>query len=152
MLYGKMIEQPRNVGFFSDVSKGYKYSNVVSKAKKMTPELGALLNYVNKYLGASYNGILVNQYESGEDYISKHSDDERGLDPVVGVVALSLGSVRKFRVRDKTTGKILIDVPTLETSMIQMAGNFQKEFTHEIPKEKRVSGERISFTFRYHVD
>ena len=151
-LYGKIISQPRNVGFFSDVSKGYRYSNVVSKAKKMTPELTALLKYVNKFLGASYNGILVNQYETGEDYISKHSDDEKGLDPNIGVVSMSLGAVRKFRIRDKTSGKIVIDVPTLERSMIQMAGNFQKEFTHEVPKEKRVPGERVSFTFRYHVD
>lgn len=151
-LYGKIIAQPRNVGFFSDVSKGYKYSNVVSKAKKMTPELTALLNYTNRVLGASYNGILVNQYESGNDYISKHSDDERGLDPKVGVVSMSLGAVRTFRIRDKATNKIVCNVPTLEDSMIQMAGNFQNEFTHEIPKEKRVPGERISFTFRYHVD
>jgi alkylated DNA repair dioxygenase AlkB len=151
-LYGKTIAQPRNVGFFSDVSKGYKYSSSVSKAKKMTPELTALLNYVNKFLGASYNGILVNQYESGNDYISKHSDDEKGLDPNIGVVSMSLGAVRKFRIRDKVTGKIVIDVPTLERSMIQMAGNFQNEFTHEVPKQKRVPGERVSFTFRYHVD
>ena len=49
--FGKVVAQPRNVGFFSDVSKGYKYSNAISKAKKMTPELTALLKYVNKFLG-----------------------------------------------------------------------------------------------------
>jgi len=32
-----------------------------------------------------------------------------------------------------------------------MSGNFQKEFTHEIPIEKRVKGERYSFTFRQHL-
>ena len=32
-----------------------------------------------------------------------------------------------------------------------MAGNFQKEFTHEIPIQKKVSDERISFTFRKHL-
>ena len=32
-----------------------------------------------------------------------------------------------------------------------MAGNFQKEFTHEIPIEKKVKEVRYSFTFRTHL-
>ena len=31
-----------------------------------------------------------------------------------------------------------------------MVGDFQKEFTHEIPVEKKVTMERYSFTFRKH--
>ena len=33
-----------------------------------------------------------------------------------------------------------------------MAGDFQKEFTHEIPIEKKVEGVRYSFTFRRHLE
>jgi len=33
-----------------------------------------------------------------------------------------------------------------------MVGNFQKEFTHEIPIEKKVKGTRFSFTFRRHLE
>jgi len=32
--------------------------------------------------------------------------------------------------------------------MLQMGGRFQEEFTHEIPVEKKVKKERISFTFQ----
>lgn len=32
-----------------------------------------------------------------------------------------------------------------------MAGDFQKEFTHEIPMEKKKKNPRISFTFRRHL-
>ena len=32
-----------------------------------------------------------------------------------------------------------------------MAGDFQKEFTHEIPAEKKIKEGRISFTFRKHL-
>ena len=32
-----------------------------------------------------------------------------------------------------------------------MAGEFQKEFTHEIPMEKKKKKARISFTFRKHL-
>ena len=51
ILYGKEVHQRRSVGFFSDVSKGYRYSRSIAKAKPMTPELRALLDFVNDFLG-----------------------------------------------------------------------------------------------------
>lgn len=107
--------------------------------------------YKNDKFDYNYNGILINKYSDGEDYIGKHSDHERGLDSRVGVIALSYGAIRKFRIRNKLTGDIEIDVPTESTKIIQMAGNFQKEFTHEIPLEKKVKDCRYSLTFRRHL-
>ena len=40
---------------------------------------------------------------------------------------------------------------TEPTKIIQMAGDFQKEFTHEIPVEKKVDSVRYSLTFRKHL-
>lgn len=149
-VFGKEAHMQRSIGFFSDESAGYRYSGQTSAAKPMTTELRRLLEYVNTRLGATFNGILVNHYANGDEYISKHSDDEGGLDPNAGVVAISLGSERKFRIRDKNTNTIIADVPTREGEMMQMAGeNFQKKYTHEIPKQKG-AGERMSFTFRKH--
>ena len=116
----------------------------------MTPELQTLLDFVNDLLSAEFNGILVNFYETGEDYISKHSDDEQGLDPIVGVVSMSLGAERKFRIRDKESNEIVLDIGTKEDELLQMVGDFQCVFTHEIPKQKNV-GARMSFTFRRHT-
>jgi len=96
---------------------------------------------------------IINKYTGGAEYISKHSDDETGLDPTAGVIALSLGQVRTFRIRDKATNQIDADIPTHADKIIQMAGKFQREFTHEIPVEKRPNtsdGVRYSFTFRKH--
>ena len=108
-----------------------------------------LLEKVNQRFQADFNGILVNKYLGGEDYIGRHSDDETGLDPV-GVVSLSYGAVRKFRIREKKSGKLVLDIPTLPYHLIHMGGDFQKEFTHEIPVEKKVKDVRYSFTFRKH--
>jgi alkylated DNA repair dioxygenase AlkB len=116
----------------------------------MHPCLRELLIYINDKFDYNYNGILINKYDGGEDNIGKHSDDENGLDSRVGVIAISYGAVKKFRIRNKMTGKIEIDVPTDPNKIIQMAGDFQKEFTHEIPVEKKVKGVRYSFTFRRH--
>ncbi len=112
--------------------------------------LEELLKMVNKIFGTDYNGILVNKYKTGEDYISAHSDDEISLDKS-GVVAISWGTTRKFRIRNKQTKKIVGDFPLESGNMVQMSGNFQKEFTHEIPVEKKIKEERISFTFRRHL-
>ena len=150
-IFGKICHQRRCVGFFSDESIGYKYSGQLSKSKPMTSSLISLLALVNSIFHTEYNGILVNQYKTGEDYISAHSDDEANLDDS-GVVAISWGATRKFRIRNKITKKIIGDYALTSGSMLQMKGNFQKEFTHEIPIEKRVKEARISFTFRKHKE
>ena len=119
----------------------------------MTDSLRELLSYVNLCFSTEFNGILVNKYENGENSIGKHSDDERSLDRLGGgVVAISSGASRKFRIREKSTDRIVADIQTKDDEIIQMAGDFQKEFTHEIPVEKKVKGTRFSFTFRHHIN
>jgi len=46
--------------------------------------LHELLSYVNTKFNYNYNGILINKYSGGDDYIGRHSDDERGLDAKIG--------------------------------------------------------------------
>lgn len=148
-MFGKECFMRRGVGFFSDESIGYQFSGQLASSKPMTLSLIALLALVNTIYGTQYNGILVNKYFSGEDYISAHSDDETNLDNS-GVVAISCGATRKFRIRKKGE-KGFLDFPMESGSMLQMGGDFQKEYTHEIPVEKKVKGIRISFTFRKHT-
>jgi alkylated DNA repair dioxygenase AlkB len=150
-VFNKICHQQRSIGFYSDTSKGYNYSTTLTPSKQMKQCLRELLIYINDKFDADFNGILINKYENGEEYIGKHSDDEKGLQPKCGVIAMSFGAVRKFRIRDKLTGKVVLDIPTLPNKIIQMAGNFQKEFTHEIPVEKKVKDCRYSFTFRRHL-
>jgi alkylated DNA repair dioxygenase AlkB len=149
VIFGKPAHQPRNVGFFSDTSIGYKYSTTMMHSKPLTDGLKEMLKTVNElFPDANFNGILINTYQDGNDNIGKHSDNEKDLSPV-GVVAISYGAVRKFRIRDKN-GKIVLDVPTISGSIMWMQGDFQKHFTHEIPVEKKIKTSRTSFTFRSH--
>jgi alkylated DNA repair dioxygenase AlkB len=151
VVYGRVVNQKRNVGFFSDTSKGYYYSGKLARSQPLTENLQTLLEMVNGIYGAEFNGILINEYENGSDYISPHSDDERNLDKI-GVVAVSFGAVRIFRIRDKFTKAIVEDIKMLSGQLLHMGGDFQKEFTHEIPVEKKVKEPRYSFTFRRHLD
>lgn len=71
------------------------------KSKPLSKSMTELLAVINKMIGTEFNGALVNKYVDGNDYISAHSDDENGLDRLVGVVSLSYGAERIFRIRDK---------------------------------------------------
>jgi alkylated DNA repair dioxygenase AlkB len=150
VVYGKPAKQHRSIGFFSNDSIGYYYSGQLAKSQPLTPKLKNMLNIINNKLSAEFNGILVNYYKNGEDYIGKHSDDEKGLDKI-GVVSISYGAIRKFRIRNKLTNKKVIDINMNSGEIIHMGGNFQKEFTHEIPIEKKIKEGRYSFTLRNHL-
>jgi len=149
IVYGKLRNQPRNVGFFSDTVDKYIYSHTSHKSKKLTAALRVLLGEVNRTFGSEYNAILVNEYMDGNDCIGAHSDNREHLDDAQGVVAVSVGASRKFRVRNKKTLEKR-DFLTGDCEFLQMRGAFQDEFTHEIPVEKKIKNKRISLTFRKH--
>ena len=150
IVFGRQCNQNRSIGFFSNDSIGYYYSNQCAKSQTLTPSLSELLDTINTMFNSDFNGILVNYYENGTDYIGDHSDDEKGLSNI-GVVSLSYGSVRKFRIKCKKTKKKIIDISTESSTIIHMGGDFQKEFTHGIPIEKKINLPRWSFTFRKHL-
>lgn len=149
IVYGKEVIQRRNVGFFSNDSIGYYYSKKLLKSQPLSENLKELLDLINDFFSCEFNGILVNKYKDGSDYVGLHTDDEDNLDDI-GIVALSIGAERKFRIRDINNGKKILDVPTKSYHLLHMGGNFQKEFTHEIPVEKKIKDIRFSFTFRKH--
>jgi len=153
-LYGEWRSQRRCVGFFSDESYGYFYSNQCARSQKLSPALKTLLAAINDDYGASFNGMLINHYRDGTDKISYHADDEKALDPQTGVVTLTWGAERIFRLREKVpkrAGRILHNAVTKSGYALQMRGErFQKDLTHEIPEQKKVLGGRFSITFRRH--
>lgn len=167
-VHGKVCHQNRDVGFYSTESTGYRYSGQVAAAFSFehAPLLEELMKKVNQVLKTNFNGVLVNKYNSGEDYIGAHSDSEAGLDKNNMTVASlcyssrdeegNYNGIRKFRLRHKASGlvmtsPILIDYLHQPNELLVMDGSaFQKRYTHEIPIEKKVKGTRISLTFRCH--
>jgi alkylated DNA repair dioxygenase AlkB len=150
IVFGKKVYQHRSVGFFSNVTTGYLYSGRIALAHSLTPSLMRLLQNINQFFQSNYNGILINYYSNGSDYIGAHSDDESSLGPV-GVISLSYGATRKFRIREKSSKQMVMDFPATSGVLIWMGGDFQKEFTHEVPVEKKIREGRYAFTFRQHI-
>ena len=148
---GKTVRQSRNVGFFSDETYGFNYSGSIMKAQPVTNNLKKLMDSINDKFDANFNGILINEYVDGTNGIGAHSDNMQFLDPNAGVVTVSYGGSRDFIVRDKSTKKAVAKVCASSCSIIHMKGeNFQKKFTHEIPKTTIPTKTRYSFTFRCH--
>jgi len=146
MVYGKEANQNKSVGFYSDKLNMYKSNGRVSKSKSLTPSLKELLEYINKKFNVNYNGVLIRKYESGGE-IENYENEEKQLDKEAGVISISVGAIRQFVVRD-LSDTIVLNIPTDPKKIIQMTGEFQSEFKHEIPEEKEVAGTRYSFTFR----
>jgi len=149
ILYGNVCKQHRSVGFFSNESIGYKYSGKLMISQPLFEHLNILLNTINSMIGSNFNGILINKYNDGGDYIGAHSDDESNLDQIC-VVSISYGAERIFRIRDKLKN-IVHEEKTKHCGILHMGGNFQSIYTHEIPKQMKVKETRISFTFRKHL-
>lgn len=157
-VFGKVCRQQRNVGFFAKPgTSGYRYSGQTTPVIDINNHktVKKILQKINNYCKEldenfeKYNGVLINLYENGERYIGKHSDDESGLAPQ-GVTSIAFGATRTFRIRDKKTGKIIKDIEHKPGDLLIMKGEFQKEFTHEIPVQKKIKDARISLTFRLH--
>lgn len=156
MIYGKEATMHRSVGFFSNVSEGYRYSGQIAKSIPLPSFLLELLEKVNMTFDTDFNGILINRYEDGTETIGAHSDDEKGLGKNGKVIGISLGAVRNMRFRGKKTildinGKKYLDMSMPHGCLFIMDGDFQKEFTHEIPQQKAITDVRISLTFRKHI-
>lgn len=146
-IMGKICNQNRDVNFYSNDVEGYKYSGQIMKSNKLSKKLQQLLNDINKITNRDYNSILINRYNDGNNSIGAHSDNEKEIDNDL-VVSLSYGSTRKFRIRNKQTKEIIKDILLKSLDICIMGGNFQKDYTHEIPIEKKIKDERYSFTFR----
>ena len=147
--FGRDCIMHRAIGFFSNSSRGYFYSKQLEASKPLTSSLVILLENINSIFNSDFNGILINRYENGLDYISQHSDNETELSDI-GVVALNYGAIRTFKLVNKKTKKIT-KVPMKSGKILHMSGDFQKEFTHGIPIEKKITEVRYSFTFRKHL-
>jgi alkylated DNA repair dioxygenase AlkB len=91
--------------------------------------------------------VLVNWYRNGEDYVGWHSDNEPELGEQPFIASLTFGAERVFEFRHKKSlqqGQVLLRSGML----LIMQPNFQHDWLHSVPIDKRVQEGRINLTFR----
>jgi alkylated DNA repair dioxygenase AlkB len=153
LVFGRRQRVPRLVAWHGDPGASYVYSGTAHAPVPWGPELLALRRTVENLTGHPYDSVLLNLYRDGRDGMGWHADDEPelGVDPVIASV--TLGTVRRFRLRHRRRrddGAALADT-TLELghgSVLLMAGPTQHHYLHCVPKTARPVGERINLTFR----
>lgn len=154
LIYGKYRETPR---WHTSYLQNYNFSGqTLSPTTSLPQSIKKILDFVNLSEEVKYNQVLVNWYLDGSHYIGSHSDDERQLVNNSNIFSLSLGSTRKFRMRDKKTREIVKDLNLSDGDIVVMGGTTQKEFKHEIVKIQGKKapkvGKRINITFRKFTD
>lgn len=156
---GKLIGMPRKITYFG--TNDYSYSGVVHK-KQPFPNFiteiqskivgnASVLKRIKKENLSQLNSCLINYYETENEYIHFHSDDEKELGPDnktnILVVSLSLGSEREFVIKSKDKSKELkIILPN--GSVLITYGDFQHKYLHSLIKCKNKCSPRLNLTFR----
>ena len=149
---------PRDEAYHGDPGTNYTYSRREYKPLFWIPELLSLrtrvegvtpgIAYSNLSLPRlGYNAVLCNLYRNGNDSVGLHADAEPEMGPVIASV--SLGAERLFRLKEKKNGAVAFAERLPHGSLFIMAGNTQKNFKHEVPKELDVALPRINLTFRH---
>jgi alkylated DNA repair dioxygenase AlkB len=147
-LFGKWIMQPRLTALYGD--KKYTYSGREMNPLPWTPDLSYIKEKVEQHTGCRFNAVLCNLYRNGHDSMGWHSDDEKELGTNPVIASVSLGAVRKCKLKHKFNREIPVRKIMLGNgSLFLMKGSTQHYWKHEIPKEPGITAPRINLTFRY---
>jgi alkylated DNA repair dioxygenase AlkB len=147
---------PRDEAYYGDPETSYTYSRREYSPLAWIPELLSLKTRVEEATPASaysnlqlprlpYNAALCNLYRNGNDSVGLHADAEPEMGPVIA--SISLGAERLFRLK-RQNGTLAFAERLPHGSLFIMAGQTQKNFKHEVPKEAEVVQPRINLTFR----
>ena len=150
LIYGKLVQTPR---FVRQYLRDYKFSNVVHRGYTLNTNnpgeayILELLKYVNYLSGKVYNGVLINWYTDGTEYIGHHSDDESELIENADIYSITFGATRDFVLKNKKSGETY-KYPLGTNTVLVMKYPCQQYYTHSVPKRLKCKEARINITFR----
>jgi alkylated DNA repair dioxygenase AlkB len=149
-LFGQQVPQPRLTAWYGDPEAHYTYSGLHWEPRPWTSALLDLRARVEAAAGARFNSVLLNLYRDGRDSMGWHADDEPELGPAPVIASVSLGAVRRFRLRPRpgvAHAPLALDLPA--GSLLLMQGPTQAHWQHALPKTARPAGPRLNLTFRW---
>lgn len=148
--FGRAFNEPRLTSVHGDTSvldKTYTYSHSLRTLNPMTPALIEIQDLIEKETGIHFDFVLLNYYRNGNDKVSWHSDDESMMD-CDNIVSISLGTERKFQVREKSSREIIWEENLEAGSLLWMKKGSQSKYQHQVPKQTKVESPRLNLTFR----
>jgi len=151
-IFGREVDSPRLSCWMGDADASYVYSRTRFEPHPWSPSLMALRRRVEAICDTRFNSVLANLYRDGQDAMGWHSDNEPELGTQPVIASLSLGAMRRFRLRPREpeAGKrevLGMDLP--HGSLLCMAGDTQRRYQHDLPRIRADIGARINLTFRW---
>ena len=148
-LYGKTYPVPRKTAWYGYEGFNYKYSGIFCNPEPWTKELLGIKKVIESFLtNSNFNSVLLNHYRDGNDKVSWHADDEKGLGLNPLIASVSLGEKRRFDLKHKTDSTEKLKLELASGSLVVMKGALQHNWLHQIPVQKKISKSRINLTFR----
>jgi alkylated DNA repair dioxygenase AlkB len=145
---GGRVALPRLTAWQGEPDAVYIYSGIRNVPQAWTPAVAELKAAAEATSGARFNSVLLNRYRSGADSMGWHADREPELGKQPVIASVSLGVARRFDLQHNRSG-VVQSFSLKGGSLLVMKGDTQALWRHRVPKEPRVSGERINLTFRW---
>jgi len=146
IIFGKSVLQPRLTAYYG--TKAYTYSGVKMEPLPWNKPLLQIKEKIEPLVDIAFNGVLLNLYRDGQDYIGWHSDDEKDLAKGAVIGSLSLGETRRFIFRRRDDHQNKIELSLSDGDFLIMGGETQKFWQHHVPKSAKSTQPRINLTFR----
>ena len=147
-LFGREVDSPRLSCWIGDPEAVYTYSRTRFVPQPWPSVLAALRPRIDAACGERFDSVLANLYRDGRDSMGWHSDDEPELGPTPVIASLSLGAMRRFRLRHRVEAARTLELDLPHGSLLVMAGGTQKHYRHALPRSTRIMAPRINLTFR----
>ncbi|XP_028680766.1 DNA oxidative demethylase ALKBH2 [Erpetoichthys calabaricus] len=154
-VFGKLHNIPRRQATYGDQGLKYTFSGLQLSARPWTPTLVMIRDRVTEATGHSFNFVLINRYQDGNDHIGEHRDDERELDSASPIASVSFGASREFVFRHcssrgkKASRKIEpVCIELQHGSLLLMNWPTNVYWYHSLPVRKKVLLPRVNLTFR----
>jgi alkylated DNA repair dioxygenase AlkB len=141
-IHGKTHIMPRLVCWYGEKRSG-------EPSIELNPTLKIIKQNVEDSSGIKFTSVLLNYYRDGNDHVSWHRDYDKNYMKNPPVASVSFGETRYFDIRHKFRKDLdKIRIPLNHGSLLVMAGGFQHNWEHSVPKTARKIGPRINLTFR----
>ena len=158
-IFGNTIKTSR---WYKAYDRSYYFSGIDHEADPIPDIVKPYVEIANNSVYAElydeiseFNGLLLNWYENGSNYISPHADSENKLkktnkgETLVYSISLQEGDINRiFRVKPMAGGSDRLDIETSNGLVLVMGGTCQKTHKHQVPKTTKKVGRRINITCR----
>ncbi|MEM1296058.1 MAG: alpha-ketoglutarate-dependent dioxygenase AlkB [Verrucomicrobiota bacterium] len=142
---GRLVKTPRWQQAFN---RDYAYSGSTNEALEVPDLLMPFWKWAQTAIDERLNGLLLNWYDGKlGHYIGKHRDTPNQLTKGSPIVTISLGAGRVFRLRP-WKGKGFHDFDLRNGWVVILPFATNENWTHEVTKNGRSEGRRVSITLR----